>query len=112
MTDSTWANDTAFVTKAQDPETLLQRTVRLAVSVIDASRRHAMEPNLKKGKTEVMISLLGRTRKKVALNWFGHDGAVLKLSTQSTGSVVLNVVASYVHPGFQVDRGLRLSLRR
>ena len=106
MTDSTWADDTAFVAKAQDPETLLLRTARLAEHVIDASRRHAMEPNLKKGKTEVMVSLRGKARKKVALKWFSSDGAVLKLCTQTAGTVTLNVVASYVHLGFQVDRGV------
>ena len=106
FTDSTWADDTAFVTKAPNPADLMQRTKRLAEEVIDACHRHAMDPNLKKGKTEVMISLRGRGRKLTALHWFGKQGATLVLSTRLAGDVSINVVASYVHLGFQIDRGV------
>ena len=105
MMDSTWADDTAFVTQAAEPAELLRRTSQLAAKVVDASRRHALDPNLKRGKTEVMVSLRGQGCRKVALQWFGQDGAVLRLHTQLAGEVLLNVVASYVHLGFQIDRG-------
>ena len=59
LTDSTWADDTAFLTRAADPELLLLRASRLATVVFDTAKRHAMEPNLKKGKTELMVCLRG-----------------------------------------------------
>ena len=54
----------------------------------------------------MMVSLRGQGCRKVALQWFGREGAVLRLHTQLAGEVSLNAVASYVHLGFQIDRGV------
>ncbi|CAE7203672.1 unnamed protein product [Symbiodinium necroappetens] len=59
-TDATWADDSAFPLIADDPESLMRQTCRLCTLVISFCEGHGMAPNLKPGKTSVMISLQGK----------------------------------------------------
>ena len=105
LTDSTWADDSAFMTRDADAATLLRKAQHLAETVIAAVQRHAMDPNMKPGKTAIMISLRGRGSRRQALKWFGKDGSTLRLSTPLAGEIALHVTASYVHLGLHLDRG-------
>ena len=63
-TDATWADDSAFPLIAEDPGSLMQKTRRLCTLVISFCEGHGMAPNLKPGKTSVMISLKGKGHNK------------------------------------------------
>ena len=106
LTDATWADDSAFMAQAPDPDLLMRRARKLAAFVYDFAKDLALDPNLKAGKTEMMISLRGKGSRAAAAKWFGPKGATLEVETRSSGKVVLRVVADYVHLGFHIDKGV------
>ena len=93
------------MTRDSDAAVLLRKAQHLAETVIAAVQRHAMEPNMKPGKTAIMISLRGHGSRKEALKWFGKNGSTLRLKTPLAGEIALHVTASYVHLGLHLDRG-------
>ena len=105
LTDATWADDTAFLTRAHSPDLLLCRAKHLATRVFDIAKTHALEPNTKKGKTELMVSLRGKGCRRTALAWLSKGEACIPLHTSTAGEVRLSVTADYVHLGFHLDRG-------
>ena len=106
LTDATWADDSAFMTHAQSPELLLQRVQRMTALVYDHAKALALDPNLKAGKTELLISLRGGGSREAAKQWFGKRGANLDVQTKSSGIIRIRVVADYIHLGFHIDRGV------
>ena len=106
VTDATWADDSAFLSRGSSPEQVLRRAQLLATWVIDAVKSHALEPNMKPGKTSLLVSLRGTGRKKAARRWFGTKGAWMRLETKTAGEVDLAIVADYIHLGFHLDRGV------
>ena len=106
LTDATWADDSAFMTQAGTPDSLMQRAQRLTAFVYDFAKDLALDPNLKAGKTELMISLRGKGSRDAARKWFGPRGAVLEVQTRASGKISVRVVADYVHLGFHIDRGV------
>ena len=97
---TTWADDSAFLSRGETPTIL-----RIAAIVLDATKAHALEANLKPGKTEALVALRGRGCRKPTKEWFGCKGPVLTVSTALSGDVQVRVVASYIHLGFAIDRG-------
>ena len=112
---TTWADDSAFLARASTPDELLRRMQRLSAIVLDATKIHALDANLRAGKTEALIALRGPGSRKAAKAWFGTRGPMLRVETQLSGAAMIRVVASYVHLGFVIDRNATYgqeSLRR
>ena len=99
-TDATWADDSAFPLVADEPEDLMRRTCRLCTLVISFCEGHGMAPNLKPGKTSVMIRLSGRGHKKVRKAYFPNGTQRLALPDLGVGIVVAD---HYKHLGGFVD---------
>ena len=106
VTDSTWADDSAFLTRDKCPRRLVERARKLTARVYDLAKMHAMDPNMKAGKTEVMISLRGKGCRQVAREYFAHKEPQLTICTETAGSLSVKVTAAYVHLGFHIDRNV------
>ena len=69
-TDATWADDSAFPTADRDPAALLTKTRRLTSLVIGFCENMGMTPNLKAGKTNLLIQLCGRGQWRATVEFF------------------------------------------
>ena len=80
VTDATWADDSAaaFPLENESPERLLTKTRRLCTLVLSFCECHGMAPNLKPGKTSIMLHLTGRGSQR-ARNSFLREAS--KVST-------------------------------
>ena len=99
-TDTTWADDSAFPLEDESPERLMQKTVRLCTLVISFCEGHGMAPNLKRGKTSVLISLSGKGCKRVRGRYFPAGAKSLHLPDLNVGVVVAD---QYKHLGGYLD---------
>ncbi|OLQ00962.1 hypothetical protein AK812_SmicGene16321 [Symbiodinium microadriaticum] len=106
-TDATWADDSAFPLIAEDPGSLMQKTRRLCTLVISFCEGHGMAPNLKPGKTSVMISLKGKGHNKARQQFFPNGAKKLDLPDLGVGIVVADC---YKHLGGYVD--CKLSMKQ
>ncbi|OLP97334.1 hypothetical protein AK812_SmicGene20330, partial [Symbiodinium microadriaticum] len=106
-TDATWADDSAFPLIAEDPDSLMQKTRRLCTLVISFCEGHGMAPNLKPGKTSVMISLKGKGHHKARQKYFPNGTKKLELPDLGVGIVVADC---YKHLGGYVD--CKLSMKQ
>ena len=66
--DATWADDSAALTSDPDPEALMSKAVTLAGTIIDECKQHGLCPNLRKGKSALMLSLRGKGSQGVLHN--------------------------------------------
>ena len=105
-TDATWADDSAFPIVADAPEELMRRTQRLCTLVLSFCEGHGMSPNLKPGKTSVMIRLEGKGHKKVRQSYFPGGTHCLHLPDLGVG---VTVADQYRHLGGFID--CKLSMR-
>ncbi|CAE7906300.1 unnamed protein product [Symbiodinium microadriaticum] len=99
-TDTTWADDSAFPLEDVDPSELLRKTVRLCSLVLSFCTSHGMAPNLKPGKTSVLVSLLGKDSKKARGQYFPAGTQQLWLPDLEVGVAVTD---QYKHLGGLVD---------
>ena len=106
VTDTTWADDSAFPLEALEPEALVLKTTRLCTLVISFCEGHGMAPNLKPGKTSVMIALQGKGSKQVRAKHFPAGTQRLYLPDLGVGVAVTD---QYKHLGGYVDS--RLTMR-
>ena len=105
VTDATWADDFAFPLEHESPQMLLSHTRRLCTLVISFCEGHGMAPNLKPGKTSVMLHISGRGSHRARQAYF-RDGAK-SLSLPDLGVSVV-VADSYKHLGGVIDSKLTM----
>ena len=98
--DATWADDSAFVTTATTPDSLLRKACRLSAIVIGACHSFGLTPNMKAGKTSIMLSLRGKGSTRVRREYF--QGGAPALWIEELGLSV-PVVPQYGHLGGFVD---------
>ena len=102
--DVSWADDTAAMTAAQTPHELLPRARRLVELVLNTCSSHGLQPNLKKGKSALMIALRGAGSRRVAAEAFPGDDRMLEVTLGRGKKTAVHVVAMYVHLGTALDR--------
>ncbi|CAE7209907.1 unnamed protein product [Symbiodinium microadriaticum] len=98
--EATWADDSAYVVEDESPRRLLQKAQRVGDLVLENLEAHGMQPNVKAGKTSIMIQLRGPGSNKARKMYFQKGCKALKLP--STG-VDLPVVNQYRHLGSILD---------
>ncbi|OLQ14020.1 hypothetical protein AK812_SmicGene1973 [Symbiodinium microadriaticum] len=106
-TDATWADDSAFPLADANSRRLLQKTQRLCTLVLSFCEGHGMAPNLKPGKTSVMLRLFGPDSKRARREFFPNGAQKLHLPDLDVG---VAVVEHYKHLGGYVD--CKLSMRQ
>ena len=105
LLDTTWADDSTFLLRDVDCAVLLDKLKVLTATVVDKMMAYGLVPNLAPGKTEALLSLRGRGRRKAALQHFSGDKHSIQVDTARMGCITLRVVAHYMHLGCIVDRG-------
>ena len=106
VTDATWADDSAFPLEDESAERLLHKTRRLCTLVLNFCEGHGMAPNLKPGKTSIMLYLTGRGSQRARKSFF--EGGKQSLYLPDLGVNVV-VADSYKHLGGMLDS--KLSMR-
>ena len=100
VTDTTWADDSAFPLEDVDASVLMRKTVRLCTLVLSFCTSHGMAPNLKPGKTSVMIALAGKGSRQARRDYFPGGTQRLWLPDLQVGVAVTD---QYKHLGGVVD---------
>ena len=92
--DSTWADDSAIPVDDEDPIRLVAKARRLASLAIATLEEFGLAPNLKPGKTSMMIHVAGRR----SLNTGGYSRCLRRLlSTEIKGDQLFHVPLPLVH---------------
>ena len=102
--DSTWADDTAVATSSRSPAELIDKSAKLIAIVLSACKSHGLKPNLKKGKSALMLGLRGTGSRKAAAAAFAGNAKELPVVLEDGTRVVVHVEAAYVHLGTFLDR--------
>ncbi|CAE7316855.1 unnamed protein product [Symbiodinium sp. CCMP2592] len=100
VADATWADDSAWPLSDHDPEALLRKTVRLCTIVIQFCWQHGLRPNLKPGKSAIMLKLRGKGSHRVRTKYFPRQGQQLDLPDLG---VTVPISNQYKHLGGVVD---------
>ena len=100
LRDVTWADDTAMPFDDVDPDRCLRKGKRLASLTIGICQEFGLQPNLKRGKTTVVLALQGKGVQKAKATHFGHGRTTLPLADLQ---VEVPVAPQYVHLGGVLD---------
>ena len=98
--EATWADDSAYVVEDGSPQRLLQKAQRVGDLVLEHLEAHGMQPNIKAGKTSIMLQLRGPGSNKARKMYFRQGCKTLKLPS---AGVDLPVVNQYRHLGSILD---------
>ena len=106
VTDTTWADDSAFPLEDACPIRLLRKTRRLSTLVLSFCEGHGMMPNLKPGKTSILLKLFGPGSTTARRTFFPEGAKRLLLPDLGVGVAVMD---QYKHLGGYLD--CRLSMK-
>ena len=106
MLGPTWADDSAFVASDLCPVRLLRKIEFLATTVINAATAYGLEPNFKKGKTEIMATFRGRKSRAVRAEVYGGGRRSLRIHTNKWSEIEIGLTAQYTHLGCRVERDM------
>ena len=96
---ATWADDSVFFTGDACALISLQNAKRLAGIVLDGCRRHGMQPNLKKGKSAIVLALRGKHSRAVRKLHFQKAADCLEIDTASGEPDRIHLELQYTHLG-------------
>ena len=101
---ATWADDSVFFTGDVSAIQALSKAKRLASLILDSCRKHGMQPNMKRGKSAMILALRGKHSRAVRRQFFRDvdDKLAIALSDGSTASIFLEV--QYTHLGTVLHR--------
>ena len=94
----TWMDDLCVCVSADNNQDLVQRVGQAAGLLIDHCRAHQMEPNLRKGKTEIMPTFRGAGSRVLRRQFFSTNGAKFPVLCEG-GMHHISVVSRYTHLG-------------
>ena len=103
----TWADDLAFAVNGSDPEHLVHKITRVTSILFEHLLAAGLTPNLKKGKSEILIDLRGQGSLAVKRRLLLQDN-LLQVESRF-GTFELHLVGSYRHLGtwLQVGAGIQ-----
>ena len=96
---ATWADDSVFFTGDASALTALQKAKRLAGLVLGSCRRHGMQPNLKKGKSAIVLALRGKHSRAVRRLHFQRTDACLEVDYAAGEPDRVHLELQYTHLG-------------
>ena len=114
FSDATWADDSVFPSIAPTCNKLAKQIQGMTASVLRQCQKHALVPNLKKGKTTLVLAMRGPGKQKVLRALFPGDSRSLAVDDGGVDKAFLHVQAQYTHLGGIVDRegSMRAEVRR
>ena len=97
--DVTWMDDLALLLTAPSPSAMLE-SVKIAASIlVDECLCALLHPNLDRGKTEALVSLVGKGSQGVRGSLFRSDDPSIPLASRLWPSARLRLVPRYRHLG-------------
>eukprot|EP00435_Cladocopium_sp_Y103_P046037 s104_g13.t1 len=93
----TWMDDLNIVLTATSNEALVSKAQFTLSVLIDACKSYQMEPNLSKGKTEVMFTFCGAHARTYRRQYYSDSAGLPIICERATHSVA--VVSRYLHLG-------------
>lgn len=97
-----WADDLAF-SVAGTPATVVTERIGIAAKeIINLCLRHAMQPNLKRGKTEILFCLKGPQSRQLKRDIFGGLDPDFFIPEAPANYQRIKVTAQYKHLGSQL----------
>ena len=94
-----WCDDLCVCISAEGATTLASRTATATGLLLDLCKRHGMTPNLKKGKTEIILSARGHCCRAVKKQFYGPLAAGFLEVLGEYGTHSVPIVGQYVHLG-------------
>ena len=107
LIDVVWADDLAMAFRCEKAEELPTAMRILAKTVFDESLDHGLTPNLKPGKTEMMLNVRGPGSKKVKAEIFNKNDPMLEVTGSREGFQQIRLITTYKHLGSRVHMALR-----
>ena len=104
LPDVTWADDSAFIAMAKNAVELTPRMLALVEAVLSACARHGLIPNLKLGKTGIVLAMRGAGKKRELSRLFPDNQKTLEVRSASGELSVVHIQAQYTHLGGVLDR--------
>ncbi|CAE7701091.1 unnamed protein product [Symbiodinium sp. CCMP2592] len=98
--DATWADDSSWALTDRSPVRLLDKATRLCSVVLSQCQSYGLVPNLKPGKTALLLRLSGSGAKGARRNYFAHGRRTVRLQDVALDVQVTN---HYKHLGGMVD---------
>lgn len=110
----TWMDDTAICLSHHNADGLLAKATQTAGKLLELCVEHGMSPNLKKGKSEVLLSIRGRDSRRHKLQLFGPHAPLLLPVLTEHQSFQIPIANNYLHLGGLLHHGAdqRTELRR
>ena len=97
--DVTWIDDLALLFRSRTAIGLIHGVQQIATVLLDECVRAVLMPNLGRGKTEAVITLVGPGSRKAKLEHCGGTEPTLALQSTLWPTARLRVVAAYKHLG-------------
>ena len=102
--DATWADDSVAITMAQTPPQILPQAEKLVQVVLEGCGKFGLTPNLKRGKSALLLALRGPGSRKTAAAHFASNSSELRVQLASGATAVVCVEGAYLHLGTILDR--------
>ena len=103
-----WADDLAFSAINEDAERLIGIMATCTSLIFTQVLQHGMIPNLKPGKTEMLLSLRGKGSRAAKQRLFNTTTPCINLEAAPDGFQQVRLTACYRHLGTQVHLSERL----
>ena len=97
--DVSWMDDLALLLAADDPATLIESVRGSSAKLIDECLKALLHPNLSPGKSEAIVSLVGRHSRTIRAELFRDSEPSLALPSTLWPSSRLRLVSKYKHLG-------------
>ena len=111
--DATWMDDMSILLQANSSQELIERLRTAATTTLDECLQAVLLPNLRQGKTEAVVSFVGKGSLKTAKQAFEGSDPTLLLQSSIWPDARLRFAAVYKHLGglIQVGGGLKLEFK-
>ena len=95
----TWMDDLAVCLEGESPEDLLRKVGITTGRLLELCTEHAMSPNLKKNKTEILLSLQGQESRKHKKRLYGPTASGTLPVINEYGTYEVALTTRYRHLG-------------
>ena len=97
--DVIWADDLAIAIRDSDPEGVVAKTQAILDHLFTWCYRFGLEPNVARGKSEVMFQLRGAGSRQVKTRLFDKENPTIPVTPENGIETQLHIVAAYKHLG-------------